>query len=48
MNREDTALLACRLLVAAYEQARLRGRGVDWDDIKAAYVAARAALDLGC
>ena len=48
MNREDTALLACRLLVAAYERAGLRGRGVDWDDIEAAYVAARAALDLGC
>jgi hypothetical protein len=46
MHREDAALLACRLLVAAYERARSRGRGVDWDDIEAAYVAARAALDL--
>jgi hypothetical protein len=48
MDREDAASLACRLSVAAYERARLRGRGVDWDDIEAAYVAARAALDLGC
>jgi hypothetical protein len=44
MDREDAALLACRLCVAAYERAMLRGDGVDWDDIKAAYVAALAAL----
>jgi hypothetical protein len=48
MDREDVALLACRLLVAAYERARLHGRRIDWDDMEAAYAAARAALDLGC
>src|SRR6516164_10059437 len=39
MDREDAALLACRLCVAAYERARLRGGSVDWDDIEAAYAA---------
>jgi hypothetical protein len=46
IDPEDAALLACRLCVAAYERAKLRGGGIDWDDIEAAYVAARAALVL--
>ena len=46
IDPEDAALLACRLCITAYERARLRGGSVDWDDIEAAYAAARAALAL--
>ena len=42
---EDVALLACRLLVSAFDQAKQTGRSLNRDDIEAAYVAARAALD---
>ena len=42
----EVALLACRLLVTAYEHAKQRGDHLDADDVDAAYVAARSALSL--
>jgi hypothetical protein len=48
VDRENVALLACRLLVSAFDQAMQTGRSLNRDDIEAAYVAARAALDVSC
>ena len=48
MDREDVALLACRLLVAAFEPTNQRARRFNRDGTEAAYVAAQTALDLAC
>ena len=48
VDREDVALLACRLLISAFDQAMQTGRNLEPHDIEATYVAARAALDLDC
>lgn len=45
-NQTEIALLACRLLVAAWESAASRRLAIGRADVEAAYAAARAALGL--